>query len=253
MVYLALAFFAIALTYSMAGLGGASAYIALLALFAVPHDILPPVVLLCNIIVVAGGSYHFARAGHLSWRFTIPFVVASVPAAYVAGSIHVDRTTFMAVLATALLLAGLRMIVTIDTSGVSVEDIKARGLWRRGLPIGVVLGSLSGLVGIGGGVFLVSILSVIKWGTSKQMAATTSFFILVNSIAGLAGQLSKHNSLAFLIDYIWLFLAVCLGGQLGSRLGSRKLSHRALRIATAILVLTASINLYRRVFGALFL
>lgn len=251
MLYLVPVFFIIALGYSIAGFGGGSSYIAVLALSSVPYEVMPIIALACNIIVVSGGSYHFIRAGHFSRTLTLPFVITSIPAAYIAGSILLGRTIFMAVLATALLLAGLRMVVTLKSRGIRAEDLEARKLWIWGMPIGTALGGLAGLVGIGGGIFLAPVLSVIGWGTSKQIAATASVFILANSLAGLAGQLSKHGDMSFLMDCVWLFPAVLIGGQVGSLLGSRKLPYPAVRGATVVLVFVASANLYRKVLQAL--
>ncbi|MBI4557915.1 MAG: sulfite exporter TauE/SafE family protein [Candidatus Hydrogenedentes bacterium] len=239
-------FFLVAVAYAMAGFGGGSSYIALLSLFEAPYEAIPPVALLCNIIVVAGGAYHFTRAGHLYWRLFLPFAAASTPAAFLTGRIVLDKTQFMWLLAVSLTLAGIHMLITPKALGISANQLKSSRMWGLGLPLGALLGALSGLVGIGGGIFLSPLLAELRWGTSKQIAATASWFILVNSLSGLAGQLTKGYDAGLLSSYIWLLPAVLVGGQVGSILGARKLSYAGVRVATALLVMVAAGNLFRK-------
>ncbi len=239
LIYLVPLFFLTALLYSTAGFGGGSTYLALLALFAFPYLDMPRVALICNITVVLGGCYFFVRAGHFSARKTLPFLVTSIPAAYLAGRIPVEKTVFISLLALSLAIAGARMLIT-DKSFQVRKDIEWKQAWLVGLPIGALLGALSGLVGIGGGIFLAPVLFLLGWSHAKEVAASASVFILVNSMAGLVGQLSKGGWAIEMNLLIPLLLAVFLGGQIGSRLGSGVISKQVLQRVTAVLILFVS-------------
>jgi molybdopterin synthase catalytic subunit/uncharacterized membrane protein YfcA len=233
-------FFLVALLYSMGGFGGGSSYLALLVLFAVPLPVIPIVALLCNIIVVSNGSFQFVRAGHFSWKLLVPFAVTSIPFAYLGGRIHVSKTLFLVLLSLSLLCAGLNMLFVRRSEGDS--EPCAPAAWKWGLPWGALLGGVSGLVGIGGGIFLSPLLHMFRWGNSKQIAATASLFILLNSVAGLAGQLSKPVDPALILEYLWLPAAALAGGMLGSFLATRRISHLAVQRVTAVLVLYAAVR-----------
>ena len=243
-------FFVTALVYSIAGLGGGSTYLALLALFAVPYPVMPRVALLCNLVVVSGGCWHFFRAGHFSFRRVAPFVLTSIPMATWGGCIPIGTTLFTLLLGISLLIAALRMFLS-DRSFESKTVISGRELWMIGLPVGALLGFLSGLVGIGGGIYLAPLLLFLGWADAKQTAAASSFFILVNSLAGLAGQMTKGPflSVAGLVHgqpLLLLLLAVWLGGQIGSRIGAHKLPKLELQRVTATLILLVAVRLLWR-------
>lgn len=232
-------FFLAALVYSMAGLAGGSTYLALLALFSFPYTEMPKAALLCNLVVSGAGFWIFLRAGHFSPRKVLPFVATSVPAAYLGGRIPIDKTVFLWLLTLSLLAAGLRLLLS-EESFVARREVTWAEAWKIGLPVGTLLGLLSGLVGIGGGIFLAPILYFLGWGNAKEVAAATGFFILVNSLSGLAGQIAKSG---WAIEWTWvapLLAAVFLGGQIGSRLGAGKISKSALRRVTAALILFAA-------------
>ncbi len=236
-------FFMVAIVYSMVGFGGGSSYIALLVIFDFPYQIIPPLALICNIIVVTGGSYIFIKAGHFCWRLLLPFIITSIPAAYLAGTVPLDKHIFLLILSLTLLCAGIRMLLTNDTTSVSHKDLDHKKVWAVGLPLGAGIGALSGFVGIGGGIFLSPILHNLNWGKPKQISALASVFILVNSIFGLIGQLQKHSQFEFLQDYFWLPLAVLIGGQIGSQLGANKISPIVIRKLTAVVVLVVALRI----------
>jgi uncharacterized membrane protein YfcA len=244
---LILLFFVTAALYASVGFGGGSTYNALLVLSGADYRILPAIALSCNIIVVAGGAYTFARSGHLKLARIMPFLLASVPAAWAGGRIPVSETVFIGVLGFSLLAAGLHLVFDrtqqIDSTGIR----KTPAALATG--IGGVIGFVSGLVGIGGGIFLAPILYLMRWGSPKEIAGACSIFILVNSLSGLSGQLMKLDDMSapgLMSDYWMLFPAVLIGGQIGSRLAVRQLSSVAIKRMTALLILYVSIRLLVR-------
>lgn len=246
------AFFITALLYAAVGFGGGSTYNALLALSGVDYRIMPSIALICNLIVVSGGTYRFARAGHLDFRRIAPWVVLSVPAAWLGGSLHVSEKFFIGLLGLSLLFASLQMLV--HPTVAEKVPFSSSGRSHPVLPffIGAALGLLAGLVGIGGGIFLAPVLYLIRWGKAQAIAGTCSFFILVNSLAGLAGQLMKlddMNTLGTIEEYWLLFPAVLIGGQIGSYMGALRLNPNALRFLTAVLILYVSVRLIIRWWG----
>lgn len=244
-VALALAFFVTALLYSSVGFGGGSTYNALLALTLADIATVPVIALVCNILVVAIGSWRFIRGGHLSWQRFWPLAALSIPAALLGGYLRVPAWLFVGLLALALAVSGLLMLW--------------QPLWRREAPAGTArssrlvdvaggaaLGLLAGITGIGGGIYLSPLLHLRRWADSKAIAATCALFILVNSVGGLVGQLLKSGAPATLgvLEANWLlFPAVALGGLIGSTLGSLKLSNDLLRILTALLILYVAVRL----------
>ena len=236
MIGLALAFFVTALLYAIAGFGGGSTYTALLVLAGTDYRAVPILSLACNILVVSVGTWRFARAGHLDWRRVWPLFVTSVPAAWLGGRLVVEKDLFVGLLAGSLLVAGLTMLwqpywkrdITPAPSPRWIEPVAGGGL-----------GFLAGVVGIGGGIFLAPLLYLLRWDGPRRIAATCAAFILVNSIAGLAGQASKGlgATAAVISDHGLLFPAVLLGGLLGAGLGARWIEPKWVRIVTALLIL----------------
>ncbi|MDO9261107.1 MAG: sulfite exporter TauE/SafE family protein, partial [Flavobacteriaceae bacterium] len=191
-----LGFFAIALLYSSVGFGGGSSYLAILALTPILFTEIRSISLLCNIAVVSGGTYIFAKNGYFNWKKMIPLVIFSVPMAFLGGYLKISQSLFFILLGISLLIASISMFVNFKNE----EDIPQyykKNVLRDGF-FGGCIGLLSGMVGIGGGIFLAPLLHLIKWDTSKKIAATASFFILVNSIAGLLGQITNPE---FSINY----------------------------------------------------
>jgi uncharacterized membrane protein YfcA len=248
MILLALAFLATALLYSAAGFGGGSTYTALLVLGGVDYRAVPIVSLLCNILVVSLGTWRFARAGHLDWRRMWPLGVTSVPAAWLGGRLMIGESLFVGLLGATLLAAGLLMLwqPSWQRDGPPV----AAGRWAEPLA-GAVLGLAAGVVGIGGGIFLAPLLYMLRWGPPKRIAAACAAFILVNSIAGLAGQASKGlGTVGAVIGEHWLlFPAVALGGLVGATLGSGRLDPKWVRLLTALLILYVAAKLLMRLGG----
>lgn len=239
MPILALLFFVTAMLYATVGLGGGSTYNALLVLADTDYRILPSVSLVCNLIVVTGGVWRYARAGDLKLSFALPFVALSVPMAWFGGTMPIRQQTFVLFLGLSLLAAGIAMWLQPPESKASPPGSPAVH-WFVGLPVGGAIGLLSGMVGIGGGIFLSPCLHLLRLADPKRIAATSSFFIMVNSIAGLVGQTMKHGTTSHLdrlSEYGWLFVAVLVGGQIGSRLSTQALSGRIVKRLTAVLVL----------------
>ncbi len=239
MLILALLFLVTALLYASVGFGGGSTYNALLVLADTDYRILPSVALACNLIVVAGGVWQYRRSGQLSVGFALPFVALSIPMAWFGGSVPIQRQTFVLLLGLSLLAAGIAMWFQPSQTKAS-QPRTAMINWLVGVPLGGAIGFLSGMVGVGGGIFLAPALHLLRLAEPKRIAATSSFFIMVNSIAGLVGQATKQGTtahLAELYDYIWLGVAVLIGGQIGSRLSTRVLSGRVVKRLTALLVL----------------
>jgi len=239
MAALALLFLVTAALYAAVGFGGGSTYNALLVLTDTDYRVLPSIALLCNLIVVTGGVLQYRRSGDLDLRFALPFVALSIPMAWLGGRMPIDQEAFVLLLGLSLLAAGIAMWLQ-PTQPSSSRPAPTKLTSVFGVPVGGGIGFLSGMVGIGGGIFLAPALHLLRLAEPKRIAATSSLFIMVNSIAGLAGQTMKQGTTAHLdrlADYLWLFLAVLIGGQIGSRLGAKALSGRVVKRLTAVLVL----------------
>lgn len=244
MFSLAASFFIIALLYATVGFGGGSSYIAMLAVAGVSHTMIPKISLICNLLVVSGGCYHYFKNGHLSRRLTLPFVLSSVPLAFLGGSFPLKEKTFFILLTLSLILCGIRILFLPDKKSEDITDPS----FLLSLIVGGILGLLSGMVGIGGGIFLSPLIINMGWGRSKSAAATASVFILLNSLAGLAGQFSKDMSFPDYSNYIPLFLTVIVGGQIGSLIGShKKISYSLIQKGTGVLTLFISIKLLMKI------
>lgn len=238
-VILSVSFFVIALVYSSVGFGGGSSYLALMAVMGVQQDIMRSSALLCNIVVVIGGTYIFGKEGHLDLRKSWPFIVASVPFAFLGGYWKLNEHIFFILLGSTLVLASLALWIQPDEGEKKLSDNVALNI---GLSSGV--GFLSGLVSIGGGIFLSPILHLSKWDTARKISAMASIFILANSVSGLAGQIARSASIE------WRFVlpllgAVLTGGQIGSRLGAKRFNPLYIRRITAALILVAGINILK--------
>lgn len=230
----------------MVGFGGGSSYNAILVLFDVNYLLYPSIALLCNLIVVMGGSWLFYKRGHFSGRLLLPFIITSIPMAHITGRLVIDKTVFLITLCLALFISGLVMLFNRKLQARIIAPQHNPDLWRWGLPIGAGLGGLAGLVGIGGGIFLSPVLYLLGWGTAKQIAAAASGFILVNSLAGLSGHYFKLQASSIapaqVLDFWPAFIAVLIGGQIGSRMSSKLLSPQVIQYLTAVLVLYVSLR-----------
>lgn len=240
---LAALFLGVALLYAMVGFGGGSTYNALLVLNEVDYRAIPTISLVCNIVVVSVGTWRFWKDGYVHWRRIWPFFALSVPMAWLGGRIEVAEEVFVGALALTLFVAGLALLWQPEAPGTG-DRVPRPSLLEP--VVGGVLGFISGLVGIGGGIFLAPVLHFLRWDRSKVIAGTCAAFILINSISGVLGQLSKddgYDRLGALGAHWPLFPAVIVGGFIGSRLGSSILHPKYVRIATALLILFVSINL----------
>lgn len=239
MLPLVASFLIIAALYASVGFGGGSSYTAVLMITDTDFRLVPVISLICNLVVVSGGTLHFARAGLLRANIVLPFTVLSVPMAWLGGITPIDKGSFTLVLSLVLLGSAGAMLVNRPVDPIETRSVSAKQLWMLGLTAGGALGYIAGLVGIGGGIFLAPALHLVRLAPAGVIAAAASFFILVNSCAGLIGQWSKLGALEIRSDlnaYLWLFPAVLIGGQLGSRAGIRVFSPRTVRQLTAALV-----------------
>ncbi len=255
MIVLAALFFVVAIIYASVGFGGGSTYTALLAIAETDYRILPVVSLTCNIIVVTGGVIQFARAGAIDWMRTLPICALSIPLAWLGGRIVISEIFFTGLLAFSLFFAGLLLLFDSQLPPVGAKQtnyaassksvISARILRGREPVIGGAIGFLSGLVGIGGGIFLAPVLYLLRWGDARSIAGAASLFILVNSVAGILGHIQKMPGQVanIMTGHWWLFIAVILGGQIGSRLGVVLLPPLWMKRLTAILVLLVAARL----------
>lgn len=232
-------FFTIAFVYASVGFGGGSSYLAVLALYALPFKEMRLIALICNIIVVTGGTLVFIKNKQFEGRKILPLVLLSVPAAYLGAKMKLSEDVFFIILGVSLLIAAV--LLWIKTKAADKQTEKPANAVRDGA-IGGTIGFLSGMVGIGGGIFLSPILNLMKWDTSKKIAATASMFILVNSVSGLAGQLENMPADMDMQRIVFLCGAVLLGGQLGSRMGAVKFNLLVVKRVTAVLVFVAGVE-----------
>jgi len=243
---LVLSFFTIALLYATVGFGGGTSYIAILAAAGTSYLLIPKISLMCNLLVVTGGCYHFMKEGHFNKKLILPFVLSSVPMAFLGGSFPIQEKTFFILLTISLILCGIRILFLPDRK---VEEVNPPGI-AVSIAVGSVLGLLSGMVGIGGGIFLSPILINMKWARSKDAAAVASMFILLNSVAGLAGQFMKDGTFPETSMLLPLFISVIVGGQIGSRIGTHsKVSYNLIQKGTGLLTLFISVRLLLKHLG----
>lgn len=244
-----------ALLYASVGFGGGSTYTALLVLFDIDYRLIPVIALACNILVVSGNSMRYARQGLIDYRKTLPLIALSVPAAWIGARLEISEFVFIGLLWIALLLSGLRLLIARQTQEAPEKQKPIAAPIAAGLGAGI--GFYAGLVGIGGGIFLAPVLYFLKWGKAKTIAATCSLFILVNSVAGLAGQMTKLARSADIVDlnaalaYWPLLPAVLIGGFVGNHWGVFKLSDVIVKRLTGALILFVAIRLALRWFGML--
>ena len=239
---LAFGFFIVAMVYSAVGFGGGSTYIALLALSGQPAELIPLIALPCNILVVTIGSYFAVHRRHFDWQLSIPFFITSVPMAFFVGLIQLEATLYFVLLGLSLVVAGMSLLFRTAPTDVSAVP-RSR---RLAAVIGGGLGFLSGMVGIGGGIFLAPVLHHLRWASSKTIAALCSFFILINSLSGLAGQVLKTGSKAAILASTSgapLLLAVAVGGILGGRFVIEGVANQRIAELTGLLVLIVGIRM----------
>mgnify|MGYP000402383774 FL=1 len=242
MIILSILFFVTALIYSSVGFGGGSTYLAILLIWGVPYTIFPVIALVCNIIVVSGNSINFIRSKNININLLFPYLIGSIPFAFIGGSITIEKSLFEILLFCVLLVAGIFLLI--ESKAFNKEKIKINKIPRLiSISIGSIIGFMSGLVGIGGGIFLSPLLFLMKAGYPRHIASSASLFILINSIFGIAGQLTKDQVLNQVITYWPLFLSVLIGGQIGSLLNIKFLSNKILALLTSFLVIFVAIRM----------
>ena len=242
MSILSILFFVTATLYSSVGLGGGSTYLALLLIWGLPYTIFPIVALSCNIIVVSGNCFNYIRAGNLNFKLLVPYLIGSIPLAFIGGSLPVEKNIFEILLFIVLIIAGCFLLLNFksyDDKEKSYKNIP----YLISIIIGGILGFISGVVGIGGGIFLSPILFLLKVARPKHIVTAASLFILINSIFGIMGQLTKNSVLNEVQDYFYLLFAVLIGGQLGNYLNLKIFTSRLLALITAALVLFVALRL----------
>lgn len=228
----------VAFMYAAVGHGGASGYLALMALFSFAPDTMKPTALLLNLFVAAISFIHYAKSGYFNKKLFLSFAIASIPLAFVGGLIEVDASIYKKVLAVLLIFAILKMLNVFGKESDTIKDVK---VWQ-GLSIGGIIGFFSGLIGIGGGIILSPVILLMKWGKMKEAAAVSALFIWVNSAAAMGGQLSsgvKIDTQAFLLVGI-----AVIGGFLGGYFGSKKFNNQGLRYMLAVVLFIACIKLF---------
>jgi len=247
MTLLAILFLVSATLYSSVGFGGGSTYLALLLIWGIPYFIFPIVALSCNIIVVSGNCFNYIRAGNLNLKILLPYLIGSIPLAYIGGSLPIEKKLFEILLFLVLATAGTLLLFNFKSYDDKEEKYKKIPSIISVL-IGGILGFVSGVVGIGGGIFLSPILFLLRAGRPKHIVTSASLFILINSISGIIGQLSKNIVLSEIQNYWYLLVAVLIGGQIGNFLNLKIFSTRALVLVTAFLVLFVAFRMLIRFF-----
>ncbi len=229
--------FVVAFLYASVGHGGASGYLALMALFSMSPAFMKPTALLLNLFVSLSAFILFYRGGHFKWKLFLPFALASVPLSFLGGMIALDADVYKKILGALLLIPVFRMLFFRNADEQELKD----GTTGLSLLIGAVIGFLSGLIGIGGGIILSPVLLMLKWTNQKQTAAISALFIFVNSMAGLGGQLSKGIVVE---SEMFIFAGIAfVGGSLGGWLGASRFNQQILKYLLAVVLLMAALKL----------
>jgi uncharacterized membrane protein YfcA len=236
MIILSILFFVTAILYSSVGFGGGSTYLALLLIWQIPYYIFPVIALCCNIIVVSGNCFNYTKAGNLNFKLLLPYLIGSIPLSFIGGSLTIEKKVFEILLFLVLTIAGFLLLLKFKSYDDEDETYKNIPKFIS-IIIGAILGFVSGIVGIGGGIFLSPILFLIKAGKPKHIVTAASLFILINSIFGISGQLTKSLIFVEIQNYWFLFLAVLIGGQIGNFLNLKIFPSRILALVTAGLVI----------------
>ena len=228
----------VAFLYSSVGHGGASGYLALMALFSFAPENMKPTALLLNLFVAAISFYYYYRGGFFNKKLFSTFAVASIPMAFLGGMVELDASIYKKILAVLLVFAILKMLNVFGKEKSYTRDIK---IWQ-GLLVGGAIGFFSGLIGIGGGIILTPLILLLHWGKMKEAAAVSALFIWVNSAAGLIGQISSGVQLE---KESFILIAIALiGGTLGGYYGSKKINNKNLRYILAFVLMLASFKLF---------
>ncbi|HDH11623.1 MAG TPA: sulfite exporter TauE/SafE family protein [Nitrospirae bacterium] len=237
--FLAVLFFFVAFIYSSVGLGGGTSYTALMAIFGINTVAIPMISLLLNVFVTSVGSFNFIRNKHARIKLVLPFLISSIPMAYLGGALKVPKEVFYWILLISLVFVAFRIFVWPQTT--IKLNVGQKGKVIISLIAGSILGLVAGIVGIGGGIYLVPLIIILGLGTEKEAAACGAIFIWLNSCSGLISRF-QFNSIN-IMDYIPLIAAVLAGGTLGSFMGSSKFSPKTLEKILGAVIIVAIIFL----------
>jgi len=229
--------FLVAFLYASVGHGGASGYLALMAIFSISPDVMKPTALMLNLFVSLTSFYQFYRGKHFQWKIFLPLALASVPMAFLGGLVSVDAYIYKKLLGLLLLLPIIRFLFF---RNITADELK-KPEWGLSLLIGAAIGFLSGLIGIGGGIILSPVLLLLKWTDQKQTAAISALFIFVNSISGLSGQLTK--GISFSNDMLYYVVIAFTGGLCGAYFGALKFNQSVIKYMLAMVLIVAAYKL----------
>ena len=247
MIILSILFFVTALLYASVGFGGGSTYLALLLIWDIPYYIFPVIALVCNIFVVSGNSFNYIKAGNFNFKLLFPYLIGSIPLAFFGGSLEIDKNLFEIFLFLVLAFAGIMLLFNFKSYDDNEKTYNKITIYIS-VSIGGILGFISGVVGIGGGIFLSPILFLIKAAKPKHIVTAASLFILINSISGVIGQLTKNVVLSDISNYWYLFLIVIIGGHIGNFVSLKVFPTRLLALVTSGLVLFVAIRMGIKLF-----
>lgn len=228
----------VAFLYASVGHGGASGYLALMAICSFAPATMKPTALLLNLFVAAIAFFHYYKAGYFNRKLFLAFAISSIPLAFIGGTIEIDASIYKRILAVLLIFSILKMLGVFGKESTAIRQVR---LWQ-GLLVGAAIGFLSGLIGIGGGVILSPVILLLHWGKMKEAAAVSALFIWVNSAAGLTGQLSSGVAL-HPQSFLWVVIAL-MGGFFGSYFGSQRFNNLHLRYLLSFVLIIAAIKLF---------
>lgn len=234
---LTLLIFVAAVLYSSVGHAGASGYLAAMALFGLAPAVMKPTALVLNLLVGTVGTIRFATAGHFDWKLFAPFAALSVPMAFIGGMMKLPIATYKIILGAVLIFAAWRLVVKPKSNAGELKPVSV----PRALIFGAGLGLLSGLTGVGGGIFLSPLLLFLGWADVRKTAGVSVAFILVNSAAGLLGHLASVKNVPH--EIIWWGPAALLGGIIGAELGSRHLAPLTMRRLLSVVLIVAGVKM----------
>ena len=228
----------VAFLYAAVGHGGASGYLALMALFSFTPEVMKPTALLLNLFVAGISFFHYWKEGFFNKKLFLSFAIGSIPLSFVGGMLTVDTKTYKLILGVLLLFAVLKMLNVFSTKKQEIRIVRT----YQGILTGGAIGFFSGLIGIGGGIILSTVLLLLRWGNVKEKAAVSAWCIWVNSASGMMGKVTSGITLAPLA---WVYVGIAIiGGYLGGFVGSKKMDNKSLRMLLAFVLLLASVKLF---------